>query len=132
MGSAYEFYSRDNPAFPVFYKIAKHPNRFGKAQSHKLVTEKGYTPTSSPWVAWTEAGGSKGTLIVNAKSSGDLFVNYNYGRGSWKVIRSAAPAAYSRSLQIGKIPNEIMIASAGSYKGSVGNVVTFTITTLPS
>lgn len=128
--AAYEFLSRTTPDFPVYYKIAKNLSLFGKAKGQRLVTDSGYTPTSSPWVAWTSAGGPKGTLVVNGKSSGDLFINRNNGAGKWQIVRSNAPASYSRSLQVGKDPNEIMIASAGPFKGSNGNVVTFTVTDL--
>lgn len=60
-----------------------------------IQTSDGQCLGSSPYVKWVDAGGPNGMVIIGAKwvvnSNGDiqeggqnLFVNYNYGEGSWE------------------------------------------------
>lgn len=76
-------------------------------------------PSSSPYNVWTPQGGKNGTLIANAGSSSDIFINQAYGEGEWLAVKTEAPASYSRSLAIDMFDDStLFIVGGGPITGN--------------
>ncbi|KAL2062319.1 hypothetical protein VTL71DRAFT_6585 [Oculimacula yallundae] len=108
--------------FPIGYKIASSPLSFLSSPTQALVATDGTAASSgSPYVVWTSAGGSQGTVVVSYAGSGGLFINKNNGvAGSWTKLSTSAPGAYSRSLMVLPDASKILIVGAG-YNGKTMN-----------
>jgi len=89
-----------------------------------LKDTSGRVPTSSPFNVYTTVGSSKGTLVVSANSDSDLFINKNYGVGAWTRLSSQGGSAYSRGLQVGFNPKDILIINGGRLGQGSTNKVT--------
>lgn len=101
--------------FAVYYKIVSNPLSFGKIQGQALRTVDGHVPYGSPYNIWTPVGPlQQGTVVVNANSDSDCFINHNYGTGNWTRLTTQAYADYSRSLAVGLNPKDIVIVSGGA------------------
>ncbi|RLL99625.1 hypothetical protein CFD26_108296 [Aspergillus turcosus] len=124
------FFGTNSYSFPVYFRISSDPENFAAAPGVRLVTTTGYTPSSSPYVVWSPYGGVNGTIIVNAYSSGSIFVNQALGEGPWREIKTPAPGAYTRMLRVmAEDPKMVLINGAGPLGGS-NNKVTVTMINL--
>jgi hypothetical protein len=56
-------------SFPVYYRIASDPTKFNAATGTQLVSKEGTTPISSPYVTYTTAGGTNGTIVVSSATN---------------------------------------------------------------
>lgn len=108
----------------VYFKISSDPTKFSSVTGQPLKDTSGNTPGSSPVNVWTKVGSDKGTLVVSAYSDNDLFINRNYGVGAWSRLSSQGGAAYSRGLQVGYNPKDILIINGGRLGGGNTNKVT--------
>ncbi|KAG7288080.1 hypothetical protein NEMBOFW57_007602 [Staphylotrichum longicolle] len=116
--------------FPVFFKLAADPERFGAAEGVSLQTTDGYRPTGSPYVVWSPVGGGKnGTIIVSAHSSGDVYVNTGLAEpGSvWRRVATPEKNAYTRHLRVLNDPTKLLIMGAGQLPPSTTNVVELSV-----
>lgn len=114
--------------FPIYYKISSNPLTFGSVTGVPLKTSSGYQPTSSPSHIWTPVGGVNGTIVATAGSNTELYINRANGQGSWSVLNTNAPAAYSRYLDVGFNTKDIAIIAGGALGQGATNKVTFTAT----
>jgi hypothetical protein len=121
---------RPNKGCPVTYRISSDPENFASAPPVQLVTTTGYSPGSSPYNVWTPYGGVNGTIIVNAYSSGSIFVNQALGEGPWREIKTPAPGAYTRMLRIMKEDPKMLLINGGGPLGGSRNMVTVTMINL--
>lgn len=129
MSNGQYFYTYENGGAPegdfaVYFKISSNPLSFGSVTGKPLKTADGHVPTSSPFNIFTSAGGSSGTLVVSANSDSDLFINHNYGQGSWTRLTSQGGNGYSRSLAVGYNPKDILIVNGGRLGQGSTNKVT--------
>ena len=110
--------------FAAYIKITSNPLNFGAATGQAIKATDGYVPVGSPYNVFTTVGSSKGTVVANAASSPDLFLNKNYGQGPWTRLTNQAPAGYSRSLAVGLNPKDILIVDGGALGQGNTNKVT--------
>jgi len=116
--------------FPVYFKLASDPEKFGAATGVSLQTTDGYRPTGSPYVVWSPVGGGKnGTIIVSAHSSGDVYVNTGLAEpGSvWRRVATPEKNAYTRHLRVLNDPSKLLIMGAGQLPPSTTNVVELSV-----
>jgi hypothetical protein len=119
-----------NYQFPVYYRISDSPLTFNSAPGYPI-TINGVTPTSSPYVVWSPAGGANGTIAVSAHSSTQVFINTKLGdRGSRVAYNTPQSGAYSRHLRVMDDPTHLLIMSAGWLGGD--NWVTLSIMRFPN
>lgn len=77
--------------------------------------------SGSPYVTWSSAGGSSGTVIVSFAGSGNLFTNKALGAADrWVRLNTNVPGAYSRSIRVLPDPTKLLIVGAG-YNGNTMN-----------
>jgi len=128
----YEFFGAPEIAFAAYYKIAHDPLSFGSVVGQAVVATDHFVPSSSPYNTWTPKGGRNGTLIMNAASSNDLFINTNLGLGPWTRLSSPSPASYTRSLRVTPWDeSQILIVGGGPITGDGStNEVTDTVQTV--
>ncbi len=74
---------------PIYYKKSKSLDNWGDVSDYgQIVSALGKTLGSSPYVAWTPAGGECGTLVIVAhhsvrgtsKTGSDMFLSFDYGK----------------------------------------------------
>ena len=134
-----------DPDFAVYYRIGPDPTDLASVPDTPLVSSDGIALKSSPYVTWSSyGGGPSGTLIVNAYSHGQIFVNQNLGdAGSWKTIETGQPQAYSRSLLVLPDASHVLICGGGmlppepqsfgsTAPNSIGNKVSVGVVDLSS
>ena len=124
MGNGQYFMTYENIGTQVYFKIAADPTKFAASVGQPLKDTNGRIPTSSPVNVWTRIGSNQGTLVVSANSDSDLLLNRNYGVGPWTRLSSQGGSAYSRGLQVGFNPKDILIINAGRLNGGATNKVT--------
>ena len=79
------------------YKLARDPESFGASPALELLDQDGYAPSAAPTVAWSEAGGPHGTIVVSANSDQDFFLNRALGDpAKWTRLSTPMPRGYSR------------------------------------
>jgi hypothetical protein len=116
--------------FPTYYRISSSPLTFNSAPG-QLLSVNGVSPTSSPFIVWSSAGGVNGTLAVSAMSSTQIFINTKLGAaGSWVAYNTPQSGAYSRSLRVMDDPNHLLIMSAGYLNAN--NWVTLSVMKFPN
>jgi hypothetical protein len=99
--------------FPVYYKIASDPEKFGPATGISLKSTDGTVPSGSPYVVWSPVGGKNGTIIVSAHSGGQIFINKGLGEGPWVKVETPEASAYTRHLRVLKDPTKLLIMGGG-------------------
>ncbi|GAB0134179.1 hypothetical protein EsDP_00002561 [Epichloe bromicola] len=116
--------------FPVYYRVADSPLEFASAPDQLLNVHR-TVPTSSPYVAWSPAGGANGTIVVTAGSTSGIYINTRLGHAaSWEFRPTPQSAAYSRQVMVMNDPDWIHIISAGYLNAN--NRVTNSVVKLPS
>ncbi|KAF2186377.1 glycoside hydrolase family 93 protein [Zopfia rhizophila CBS 207.26] len=112
--------------YPVFYKVAENPLEFNKVEGKPVITADSSrtVPDASPYVIWTPRPGAtdgSGIIIMNAGSSGDLYINNDgAGENSWSIVRTTEAGGHSRSLRIIRSPGkEKLLISGAGYFGQV-------------
>lgn len=122
----------ENYEFPVYYKISDSPLTFGNVEPQALVATDGTVPKGSPYNVWVPQGGENGTIVVNAASDGDLFVNTRLGEAgsSWKRVKIAQDEAYTRSLTAVNQNQQLLVVGAGDVGVDSLNDVTYSLLSL--
>jgi hypothetical protein len=114
--------------------VASNPLNFNAVTGTVVRATDGSVPSSSPFNVWTSIGGlsngkavatTNGAIVLNAYSSGNLYVNHNLGQGAWSIVASAAPGAYSRSLAVGFNPKDILVMGGGVLSGTANTVTAY-------
>lgn len=122
------FFNTSSYSFPLYYRIASDPEKFGSAEHKKLIVSSGTKPTSSPYVVWTPYGGKHGTLIASAGTQSTLFINKNLGEGEWTEIESPEGHSYTRSLRVLKGHNgRYLLVNGGGVLLGTSNSVTASV-----
>ncbi|PSN64972.1 glycoside hydrolase family 93 protein [Corynespora cassiicola Philippines] len=117
----------NNYQFPVFYKIAEDPTKFGQEEGLPLVATDGTIPTGSPYVVWSPVGGENGTIIVSAHSGGQIYINTGLGSGPWTKVETPETNHYTRHLRVLDDPTKLLIMGAGQLPPSTTNKVQVTV-----
>lgn len=110
-----------NPTAPyaVHYRIADSPLEFQSAPEYLLQATDGTISSAGPYVVWTPAGGSNGTIVVSDSTYSELFLNTEHGDpNAWVKVPTGKGISYTRALQV--LPNEsqVMIVDGGLYGGT--------------
>jgi hypothetical protein len=113
--------------FPVYYKIASDPEKFGPATGISLKATDGTIPSGSPYVVWSPVGGANGTIIVSAHSGGEIFINKGLGEGPWVKVSTPEKSAYTRHLRVLNDPTKLLIMGGGQLPPSTTNKVQLTV-----
>ena len=100
--------------FPIYFKIASDPEKFGSAEGIYLKASDGTIPTGSPYVVWTPAGGKDGTIIVSAHSNAEIFINKHLGVGHWTKVNAPEINSYTRHLRVLNDHNKLLIMGGGA------------------
>ncbi|KAF2727764.1 BNR/Asp-box repeat protein [Polyplosphaeria fusca] len=129
---AYEYGGSPLANFATYYKIASDPEQFGGITGVPLKTTDGGYPTSSPYIVWSSAGGSNGTLIVSAYSSSQVFINTALGEGSWKKVNTPEGGSYTRQIRVLQDPKKLLLIGAGKLPPSTTNKVTVSVMDIPT
>lgn len=110
--------------FAAYYRLSTDPLAFNSATGYRITATDGTVPTSSPYVVWTSAGGTNGTIIVSANSNSEVFVNTALAApgSAWRKIATPQARSYTRSLQVLPDPNLILLAGGGTLGGSTNKV----------
>ncbi|KAF2996191.1 hypothetical protein E8E13_000716 [Curvularia kusanoi] len=108
--------------FPVFYRLAEDPEKFGEAQDIQLITTDGTIPEGSPYNVWSPVGGKNGTIIVSCGTSSDIYINRGLGEKGTPWIRVPSPEkqAYTRHLRVLKHEKQLLIMGGGILPPSGG------------
>jgi len=110
--------------FAAYYKIAADPLSFGASTGYPVIASDGTQMFSSPYVVTSSYGGKHGSVIMNAASSGAVYVNtQGAALGShWVAYATPQPSAYTRNLRVlqGR-PKWLMITGAGILPPAGGN-----------
>ncbi|WNM35749.1 RICIN domain-containing protein [Streptomyces sp. Li-HN-5-11] len=115
-----------SPKCAVYYKISSDPEAFGSVTGIALKATDGYAPCCNPYITWLPTGGPNGTLAVGAQSTTDLFLNTQNGASNaWTRIASTVPGGYSRALVPLADGHSLLVLSAGYYRTSGVNSVTY-------
>lgn len=119
----YEYGNAPDVSFAAFYKVADSPLEFGAATGCPVVGADGSQPVSSPYNVWVPRGGANGTIIMNAASESDLYINTELAApGSrWTRKPSGLDASYTRSLTPIKGNSELLIMGGGSIDTQLPN-----------
>lgn len=99
--------------FPIYYKIASDPEKFGPETGISLKATDGTIPTGSPYVVWTPTGGKNGTIIVSASSNTEIFINKGLGEGPWIKVPTTETTSYTRHLRVLRDPTKLLILGGG-------------------
>jgi hypothetical protein len=113
--------------FPVYFKTASDPEKFGPATGVLLKATDGTVPTGSPYVVWSPVGGTNGTLIVSAHSHSDIFINKKLGEGAWTRVATGETNHYTRHLRVLKDTTKLLIMGGGQLPPSTTNKVQVTV-----
>ncbi|KAF1833859.1 Oligoxyloglucan reducing end-specific cellobiohydrolase [Decorospora gaudefroyi] len=119
--------------FPVYYKIARDPEKFDESPAISLQATDGTIPTGSPYVVWTPYGGKNGTIIVSANSGTkadgtEVYINKGLGEGPWIKVDTPEGSSYTRHLRVLKDPRKLLIMGAGQLPPTTGiNQVTVSV-----
>ncbi|MEU0030582.1 RICIN domain-containing protein [Streptomyces sp. NPDC006335] len=121
----YEYGGAPEKNFAIYYKISADPEAFGSVTGQVLKSTDGYVPSSAPYITWLPTGGPNGTLVVNATSTGDLFLNTQNGAANaWTRIQSNVAGGYSRGMLPLPDGHSLEVFSGG-YNGNSLNPVTY-------
>ena len=121
--------SPTNAGCPIYYRISSSPLTFDSAADN-LLGAAGVYPSSSPYIVWTSAGGTNGTLVLSANSHTEVFVNTKLGDvNSWTKVATPQSGAYSREVRVLSDPTWLHIISAGYLGGN--NYVTNSVFKVP-
>ncbi|KAF2843354.1 glycoside hydrolase family 93 protein [Patellaria atrata CBS 101060] len=124
----YEYGGSPIKSFGIYYRMSADPLNFRAAPEQVLRATDGTIPTSSPYVVWTPAGGSSGTIVVSANSHSEVFINKNLGAvNSWVKMATPSSRSYTRSLLTLPSKNDILIVGAGVLNGNNNAVTAETI-----
>jgi hypothetical protein len=105
--------------YPVHYRIADSLLEFENATDFLLKSQDGTVPNSAPYVVWTPAGGSNGTVVVSDGKYSELFLNTEYGDpGAWSKVSTGLGSSYSRSLQVMPNNSVVLMVDGGLYRGA--------------
>jgi len=107
---------------PVYFRLSNDPTKFNSAPEMILKDQDGNTPSGSPYVVWTPAGGPKGTIAVSSGGKSEIYLNKNLGVGAWTRVGTSAPGAYTRSLMVMPDQKTILIVGAGVLNGKNNKV----------
>lgn len=126
--------------YPVFYKVADSPLEFGKAGMLPIISNDGSQtiPIGSPYVLWTPKPYGKhgeGVLMMNAASSGKLFINDDSaGVDGWRMVDVGQQKAYSRSLRIIDVlgKRKLLLGNGGNMTDIELNHVQVGVVEIPS
>lgn len=120
--------------FPVYFKVAADPEKFGAATGISLKTTDGYIPSGSPYVVWSPVGGKNGTIIVSASSSGDVYVNTALAEPGtpWRRVATPELSAYTRHLRVLNDSSKLLIMGAGQLPPSTTNKVELSVMDISS
>ena len=113
--------------FPVYYKIASDPTKFGAATGISLQASDGTIPSGSPYVVWSSVGGANGTIIASAHSDSAVFINKGLGQGPWIKVATPEATSYTRHLRVLNEPSKLLIMGGGNLPPSTTNSVTVTV-----
>jgi hypothetical protein len=106
----------------VYFRISNDPTKFNTAPERILKDQDGNTPSGSPYVVWTPAGGPKGTIVLSSGGRSELYLNKNLGAGSWTRVGTSAPGAYTRSIMVMPDQKTILVVGAGVLNGKNNKV----------
>lgn len=84
----------------VRYRIATSPLEFQNAKDYAVFTSDGTRPSSSPYVVHTTNTAGQPIIMLNAMSSGDLWINNDVVNEYWTTVNVGENAQYSRSILI--------------------------------
>ncbi|KAI0479419.1 Sialidase [Xylariaceae sp. FL0804] len=134
--AAYEFGGGYNPGggenytFPVYYKLARDPEGFGRVDGQLLQTRDGTVPEGSPYVVWTPASGPRGTVVVSSGCCSEVFINRELGApDAWETMPTPEGISYSRSLIVFRQnPEYFLLAGGGLAPPSTTNQVSVSVT----
>jgi hypothetical protein len=122
----YEWLGAPQSGFVVYYRLSTDPLNFNNKQGYLVQATDGTRPSSSPYVVWTPAGGTNGTVIVSANSHTELFINTQLAEPGtpWKkvAVPSGTPRGYTRFLDILEDTKDLLIVNAGALGGSNNKV----------
>jgi len=119
-----------NYNFPVYFKISADPEKFGQVTGISIRSTDGTYPVGSPYVVWSSAGGSNGTIIVGTGTQGEVFLNNGLGEGSWRKVGTPEGVSYTRHLRVLQ-DGRLLIMGAGKLPPSTTNKVTVTVMDVP-
>lgn len=100
--------------YPIHYRISDDPLNWNTAVDYPLVLPNGDHPASSAQIIWHPYGGIDGTLVLNALSNTEIWVNQALGDpGAWRKIPTGMQEGYSRWLGVVPGTSKILIVSGG-------------------
>ncbi|KAI1291163.1 family 93 glycoside hydrolase [Xylaria venustula] len=100
----------------IHYRLTSNPLSVLSAPSYTLKSTSGSTITSSPFVVWSSAGGSNGTIILSGGSASNIFHT------------TPQPSLYARSMVLfQKDDSEMLIIGAGHLPPSSTNYVSASV-----
>lgn len=128
-------YGRADPAtgdygFPVYYRTSTDPLRFRESEGVPITAKNtGNSPEGSPYVVWSSAGGTNGTIVVSSGSYSQVWTNQALGdAGEWYEWATPAPVSYTRHLRVlHEAQDRLLIMGAGVLPPSEFNNVSYSI-----
>lgn len=116
----------------VHYRISSDPLGMLSASSYTLISTSGTYPVSSPYVVWSSAGGTNGTIVLSSGSGSQIFTNRQLGDPSaWVEYATPQPGAYSRGLALlASDDTGLVIIGAGGLPPSSTNYVSVSVVDL--
>jgi len=118
----YEYGGAPEGNFAVYYRISGDPLAFASRPHHVLKSSDGTIPTGSPYVIWTPAGASAGTIIVSSGGRGELYINRHGGDYKyWTTVKTPETTSYTRSLLRTQDDN-VLIVGGGVILGKANKV----------
>ncbi|OCK83305.1 glycoside hydrolase family 93 protein [Lepidopterella palustris CBS 459.81] len=128
----YEFWGAPEAGFAVYYRISQDPTNFNASVGYPLIATDGTVPVSSPYIVWSPAGGSLGTLVVSSGSGPEVYLNHNLGApGAWTKVNTPESTSYTRSLRVMPGESNILIVGGGILSGPNNSVTATTIDITP-
>jgi hypothetical protein len=124
----YEFYGAPEDTYAVYYKLATDPTQFNASTGYVIRATDGNVLNSSPYVVWTPAGGSNGTIVVSSGCCTSVFTNTALAApgSAWTEVSTPDGISYSRSLRVMPNDHNLLFVGGGIY-GGTNNTVTATV-----
>jgi hypothetical protein len=120
----YEFYGATEASFAVYYRLATDPTQFNAAAGHVIKATDGKIPTGSPYVVWTPAGSSNGTIVVSSGCCSSVFTNTALAApgSAWTEVSTPEGTSYTRSIRIMPNDQNLLLMGGGVLNGASNRV----------
>lgn len=122
----------------IYYKVSSSPLTFQSATAKKLLTRKGETSVSGPYVIWTPnpaKNDGSGIVIVSGTFQEGVFItDDNVPDNEWTLVPTNHSSAYSRSMRIIDIQGQkkLFLANGGNLGPKEQNGIACAVIEIPS